>query len=440
MGLQSQAFRGDPKLEAAALYDTAHIVEGAIGPHVAKIQLALIFLDGSSISPSELQRAVYGPSTAKAVLAYKTKRAIINRAYQNTPDSIVGKLTMASLDREMLGKTPPAEHPIRIEPLVPSFRVHRFQLYSSSEFSSSLRGLHQVIPPGLPGHSISIPRGGFANFRVLNGEGGTVASQDKSIVIVMDPAQQNVHGGTMSIKTSPQDFVLLGTSFPGTTFVVASKGSIVSSLAAQPGFNGSSLFEEDFLKVVHGRRFVKIAFNLLFKPDFPKTNRNFDLTGTMERLNAIYTPQANIVFTSLGVHGFAEPDLTKNALGDRIIRLSTAGDPDDWPKIIKHGIPEAMINVFFVNNYELRSGRMAESDSLGITKMPDVPKGIRNSMINDKSEGDKFTFTVAHEVGHALSLDHLKESGNLMEDGGEGTRINPFQARQMHEHLERTSR
>jgi hypothetical protein len=243
-----QAFRGDPKLEAAALYDAAHIVEGAIGPHVAKIQQALIFLDRSSISPSELQRAVYGPSTAEAVLAYKTKRSIINRAYQNAPDSIVGKLTMASLDREMLGKTPPAEQPIRIEPLVPSFRSHRFQLASSFECSSSLRGLYQVIPPGLPGHSISIPRGGVANFRVLNGEGGNVASAHKSIVVVMDPTQPNVPGGTMSIKTSPQDFVVQGTSFPGTRVVVVSNGSIVSSLAAQPRSDKSSLFKEDFLE------------------------------------------------------------------------------------------------------------------------------------------------------------------------------------------------
>ena len=45
----------------------------------------------------------YGPSTAAAVLSYKTKRQIINRSYQTTPDSIVGKMTIASLDAEMRG-------------------------------------------------------------------------------------------------------------------------------------------------------------------------------------------------------------------------------------------------------------------------------------------------------------------------------------------------
>ena len=45
MGLQSKLFRGDPKLEAAAVSNPAHIVPGAIGDHVRKIQKALITCD-----------------------------------------------------------------------------------------------------------------------------------------------------------------------------------------------------------------------------------------------------------------------------------------------------------------------------------------------------------------------------------------------------------
>lgn len=41
MSLQSRLLRGDPKLEAAAVSDPAHIVPGARGPHVTKIQQAL---------------------------------------------------------------------------------------------------------------------------------------------------------------------------------------------------------------------------------------------------------------------------------------------------------------------------------------------------------------------------------------------------------------
>jgi peptidoglycan hydrolase-like protein with peptidoglycan-binding domain len=98
MVLQSRLFSGDPKLEAAAESDSAHITPGARGDHVVKIQFALMRLDGAPLD----QDGIYGPKTAAAVLAYKQKRNIINRSYQSQADNIVGIMTMASLDREML--------------------------------------------------------------------------------------------------------------------------------------------------------------------------------------------------------------------------------------------------------------------------------------------------------------------------------------------------
>jgi peptidoglycan hydrolase-like protein with peptidoglycan-binding domain len=95
--LKSTLFRNDPKLEAAATSDPAHITPGTTGPHVGKIQRALIELDGALISAD----SNYGPATATAVLAYKKKRNIINTSYQTEADNIVGKMTMASLDAEM---------------------------------------------------------------------------------------------------------------------------------------------------------------------------------------------------------------------------------------------------------------------------------------------------------------------------------------------------
>lgn len=101
MALQSQLFRGDSALESCLVNDAAHVVEGTRGPHINKIQRALVLLDGAPIVGSEILDEVYGRSTANAVLAYKRKRGIINRAYQNTADNIVGKMTIASLDKEM---------------------------------------------------------------------------------------------------------------------------------------------------------------------------------------------------------------------------------------------------------------------------------------------------------------------------------------------------
>lgn len=97
MPLKSKLFAGDPRLEAAAQFDAQHIALGARGPHVAKIQTALVQLDGARIAIDQS----YGPATANAVLAYKRKRNIINRKYQSTADNIVGIMTMAALDEEL---------------------------------------------------------------------------------------------------------------------------------------------------------------------------------------------------------------------------------------------------------------------------------------------------------------------------------------------------
>lgn len=101
MALQSKLFKGDPKLEACEVSDPAHLTVGAQGDHVAKVQSALFAIDSLRIDRQELLSQSYGPSTARAVLAYKTKRQIINHTYQNTPDSIVGKMTITRLDRDL---------------------------------------------------------------------------------------------------------------------------------------------------------------------------------------------------------------------------------------------------------------------------------------------------------------------------------------------------
>ena len=104
MPLQSNLFKGDAALEACAENHTAHILLGASGPHVGKIQAALNYLDGLTIDDSELAARRYGPSTAAAVLAYKKARHIINHAYQTQEDDIVGVMTIAALDRDLLDR------------------------------------------------------------------------------------------------------------------------------------------------------------------------------------------------------------------------------------------------------------------------------------------------------------------------------------------------
>lgn len=100
--LKSNLFRGDARLGACLVDHAKHVAPGDRGPHVSKIQCAVLILEGRAISGSELQGKIYGPTTAKAVLAYKTQRRIINPGYQTKPDDIVGIMTMRSLDDEMV--------------------------------------------------------------------------------------------------------------------------------------------------------------------------------------------------------------------------------------------------------------------------------------------------------------------------------------------------
>ena len=113
MTLRSHLFRGDRALEACLVQDSAHVTSGARGPHVAKIQATLIDVDEAVIDKDELDRASYGPSTAAAVLAYKRKRNIINRAYQSSADDIVGKMTIKAMDDELVAKQEPVRLRLR---------------------------------------------------------------------------------------------------------------------------------------------------------------------------------------------------------------------------------------------------------------------------------------------------------------------------------------
>jgi hypothetical protein len=102
MPLVSHLFRGSPRLQECLIKDSAHVTTGSRGLHVALIQYAVLRLESGEIDGREIQAMIYGRTTAAAVLAYKTRRRIINTTYQRSADNIVGRLTIAALDREMV--------------------------------------------------------------------------------------------------------------------------------------------------------------------------------------------------------------------------------------------------------------------------------------------------------------------------------------------------
>jgi hypothetical protein len=104
MSLQSELLRDDPRLQSCLTHDASHLVKGTVGSCVARVQTALFVVDGLKIEREEIHSKLYGSSTANAELAFKTRRKIINRKYQTKPDNIVGKMTIAALDKELLKK------------------------------------------------------------------------------------------------------------------------------------------------------------------------------------------------------------------------------------------------------------------------------------------------------------------------------------------------
>jgi hypothetical protein len=121
---KSQLFSNprDAALEKCATQNDEHISvnKNRVGPHVHKIQGALLRIAAKdpklrgkiTISPGEINTQTYGDSTARAVLAYKRDRKIINFSYEKTADDIVGIMTISRLDDEIAGIEPPAP-PVR---------------------------------------------------------------------------------------------------------------------------------------------------------------------------------------------------------------------------------------------------------------------------------------------------------------------------------------
>jgi peptidoglycan hydrolase-like protein with peptidoglycan-binding domain len=104
MPLNSELFTQparDPKLEGCLVDDAKHIVPGANGGHVRKIQTALNLLSEGA-GPNLDIDGIYGPLTAAAVKKFKDapQRRIL-QPWQTSADNIVGKRTIKALDDEM---------------------------------------------------------------------------------------------------------------------------------------------------------------------------------------------------------------------------------------------------------------------------------------------------------------------------------------------------
>jgi hypothetical protein len=195
--------------------------------------LALTQLDGAAIDQDELQRCLYGPSTALAVLAYKRKRNIVNRRYQTQADNIVGKMTIAALDRELLTREAAPSRPVRIQPLHPAPSLeYRDAAFTPLAFAGKPPlidpgcpilepvGTPPIIHPGAPVVEIKLPVHGTGIFQVFNGAGGWVGCPDADVGHIFDPAEPLAQGGILPVTRDPHLFNVRGLQ-PGRSSIAA---------------------------------------------------------------------------------------------------------------------------------------------------------------------------------------------------------------------------
>ena len=145
-----------------------------------KIQTALNLLDGAGLKVD----GAYGPGTAKAVLAYKTKRNIINRSYQTSADNIVGKMTVLQMDQELkaLENKPsgriqiiPRAHQLVARSSFDPRKLQQSDVVTNSRFSVVGSGKStNVFPAVFNVPAVSVDPGHTVDIDIKNGKGFTL--------------------------------------------------------------------------------------------------------------------------------------------------------------------------------------------------------------------------------------------------------------------------
>ena len=196
------------------------------------------------------------------MLNYKRARAIINTARQTEADDIVGRMTIAALDAELVAsREPEGTDPHRAGlPRGAAILAKRAKIPGLVAF-----GLNDIPAfPGSPAISspaFDLPLAGLTRFTVIGGANCTVDTLDHGVALVVDPNIPNAHGGKLSVATDPQEFMLqAGMSVGNTLIVVQRKGK-----QAFP-FGFDTAFASVLVSRALPKREVAIAFNFVDGP------------------------------------------------------------------------------------------------------------------------------------------------------------------------------
>jgi Domain of unknown function (DUF1906) len=306
MALKSQLFRGDAKLEAAAVAAPAHIVPGASGDHVRKIQIALNLVDNAGLDTD----GIYGPRTADAVLAYKQKRQIINRSYESQADNIVGVMTMAALDQEVLQRESIPDRRVRIVPKsnwilsAPGSVEHvALPLRAEPLAVGGLASGDAARPTKIPTfvqHELVLSPGGTGSITVIDGNPGKVMALDdpftgKLVQLGDGPEFSDGFGNRfLDVSKGVQTFTVKAGKTSGSTSIVAQRetpgglstasihvtvrgmlaGRVVAAADGALGFDANQRISEEAAKKFKANNF---KFCVRYLSLNPKQGKN-DLT------------------------------------------------------------------------------------------------------------------------------------------------------------------
>jgi hypothetical protein len=228
------------------------------------------------------------------------------------------------------------------------------------------------------------PEDGFRLLQVENAEGLTLVSNRKPVAepqLLAGPTP-----GPVRINRSPQPFrIMAGILGDAEIQAVDAKGRIHARLQVS----------------VLPRLTVSCAFHYISNPRYgTRTRQRGDEAAFLDMLNEIWGKQANIAFEQLPGNASQPPIKMDDDLGDEIQRGR------DFDTVVAHADDNARFNVFFVREVETDEEGTRHNGVLTDTAEALTTLGQGRCVFEDNV--DTVDVDIAHEAGHALTLDHNK--------------------------------